>query len=117
MNSIREDLKAFVDGELSPERMAEVQAAIDSDPALKQEADYMRMLGIEIKKLAAEPAVAGKEAAVSKFRKPLAPWWDTSRLTGRLAYAGVLFFCLAGVSAILFPVFAQSKESAKRTAA
>lgn len=117
MNGIREDLKAFVDGELSPERMAEVQAAIDSDPALKQEAEYMRMLGFEIKKLAAEPAVAGKEAAVSKFRKPLAPWWDTSRLAGRLAYAGALFVVLAGTGAVLFPVFAQSKQASKRTAA
>lgn len=117
MNSIREDLKAFVDGELSEARMEEVRAAIDSDPALQQEVEELRLLGFEIKKLASEPAVVGKERVLDKVRRPKAHWWDASRLSGRLAYAGALFICLAGVSAILFPVFAQPKFAAKRSMA
>lgn len=115
MNTIREDLKAFVDGELSPERMEEVRAAVEADPALQQEVAFMKAVGDEIREMAAEPEVAGREALLSKFRKPLAPWWAPSRLSGRLAYTAGLFLVLAGVSAVLFPVFAQSKESAKRT--
>lgn len=116
MNEIREDLKAFVDGELTPERMNEVRLAIEADPALQQEVEYMRLLGMEIRRLAAEPEVVGKEAAVSKFRRAALPWWNPATLTGRFAYAGALFLVLAGTSAILFPVFAQSKSASKRLA-
>jgi len=115
VNTIREDLKAFVDGELSPERMEEVRAAVEADPALQQEVAFMKAVGDEIRHMAAEPEVAGREALVSKFRKPLAPWWDPSRLSGRLAYTAGLFLVLAGVSAVLFPVFAQSKSAAKES--
>jgi hypothetical protein len=116
MNGIRDDLKAFLDGELAPERMAEIQAAIASDPALAQEAEYMRVLGVEIKRLAAEPAVAGKDAAVERLRRASAPLWSSSTLFGRLAYSFMLLVLLGVVAAILFPVFAQSKSSARRFA-
>lgn len=116
MNEIREDLKAFVDGELAPERMDEVRRAVEADPALQQEVEYMRLLGMEIRRMAAEPEIVGKEAAVSKFRKVALPWWNPATLTGRFAYAGALFLVLAGTSAVLFPVFAQSKSASKRSA-
>ncbi len=117
MNPIREDLKAFVDGELSETRMEEVRQAVESDPAIKQEVEELKLLGFEIKRMASEPAVVGKEAVLDKIRRPKAPWWDASRLSGRLAYSCGLFLVLAGVGAVLFPVFAQSKSDAAGEAA
>ncbi len=111
--SIRDDLKAFVDGELSPERTAEVQAAVDADPALRQEVEFMKVLGFEIKRLAAEPEVAGRAKTIEAVKARAWPWWHPYGTFGRLAIAGgaaVILF------AILFPVFAQSKDSAKKTA-
>jgi len=110
MNEIREDIKAFLDGELSPERSTEVQAAIDSDPALREEVEFMRTLGLEIKRMKPEPAVEGATAAMAAVRKRRRPWW----LRLETYAAGALGLL---IMAIFFPVFAQSKEAAKRTAA
>ena len=74
MNTIQEDLKAFLDGELSPERAAEVQAAIDADPTLREEVEFMKALGFEIKKMKAEPAVQGAEKAMAGVRRGRSSW-------------------------------------------
>jgi hypothetical protein len=111
--SIRDDLKAFVDGELEPARMAEVQAALEADPALKQEAEFMRVLGFEIKRLASEPRVVGRAEAIQAVKRAGWPWWHPFGKVGRFAAAGVFAVALA---VILFPVFAQSKDSAKSVA-
>jgi hypothetical protein len=113
MSSIREDLKAFVDGELPEARMREIEAAIASDPALRQEVEYMRVLGLEIKRAAAEPDVLGKEKALERVRRPKLPWWNPMSATGRLAYAGALFVVLAGATAVFFPMMNQAKFSSR----
>lgn len=107
--SVREDLKAYVDGELPLERHAEIEAALASDPGLRQEVEFMRALGFEIKKMAAEPAVAGRDAAIKAVRGPTLPWWNPYSKIGRLAYSGALAGLLI---VVLFPVFAQSKDAA-----
>lgn len=66
--NIREDLKAYLDGELSPQRMEEVRAALEADPALREELEFMRLMGFEIKRMAAEPHVAGVEGALGRLR-------------------------------------------------
>lgn len=108
MNDIREDIKAFLDGELSPERSKEVQAAIDADPTLREELDFMRNLGMEIKRLKPEPAIQGANAAMAAVRRSRRPLW----LRLETYVAGALGLLLI---AIFFPVFAQSKEAAKRS--
>ncbi len=108
--SIRDDLKAFVDGELDPQRAAEVQAALDADPALKQEAEFMRVLGFEIKRLAAEPAVTGRAEAIQAVRKAGWPWWHPFGKVGRFAVAGG---CAVILAVILFPFFAMTNYGPK----
>ncbi len=66
--NIREDLKAYLDGELSPQRMEEIRAALEADPALREELEFMRLMGFEIKRMAAEPHVAGVEGALGRLR-------------------------------------------------
>ena len=106
MNDIREDLKAFLDGELSPSRAAEVQTAVDSDPALQQEVEFMKALGFEIKKMKHEPAVAGVEATMTALKRKPRAWWMRPEPYVASAVCVILM-------AVFFPVFAQSKEAAK----
>lgn len=110
--SIRDDLKAYVDGELSPERAAEVRAAVEADPALLQEVEFMKALGFEIKRLSVEPQPQGYEATLKAIGKRKPVWWSPLNLS--VAAVAVLF--VVGGAAVIWPVFAQSKEAAKRTA-
>jgi len=55
--SIREDLKAYVDGELSPKRAAEIREALNSDPGLQREVEFLRDLSEAIQEVAVEPVV------------------------------------------------------------
>lgn len=73
--NIREDLKAYLDGELPAARMEEVRAALESDPELRSEAEFMGRLGSAIREMSAEPEIVGMEkvlGAVSGRRKQLA---------------------------------------------
>jgi hypothetical protein len=90
--SIREDLKAYVDGELDAARAAEVRAALESDPQLREEAEQLKLLSQEIRQFAAEPQVFGLERTLLALR-PRRPWW---RSPARLSFAGV-----AGALAVL----------------
>jgi hypothetical protein len=108
--NVRDDLKAYVDGELSPERMEEVRKAVESDPALAQEVEFMRALGFEIKRLAVEPEVAGRAETLQKVKARGWPFWHPFGMGGRLLLAGG---CGVLLLIVLFPVFAQSKDAAK----
>ncbi len=107
--SIRDDLKAFIDGELDEARAAEVREAVATDPALRQEVDQMRALGFEIKRLASEPAPLGAEIVLTRVRSRRFAW---RRLISVVAGGALV---LVAVS-ILFPVYGQSKEAAKASA-
>lgn len=69
MNDIKSDLKAYLDKELSPERMEEVRLAIEQDPALKEEAEFYQLLSRSIFSAAKTPEVSGMDNAVSKTLK------------------------------------------------
>lgn len=58
---MREDIKAYIDGELAPERMEEVRKAIESDPALMQEYTEMKNISGMLQSLARQPQVKGVE--------------------------------------------------------
>ncbi|MCW5941223.1 MAG: DUF4349 domain-containing protein [Fimbriimonadaceae bacterium] len=106
--SVRDDLKAYLDGELAPERAAEVARAIETDPVLREEVEFMRALGFEIRRLAKDPGVEGLEGALSRAGRrrflpnvpPLARW----------SFGGVAVILLV---AVMFPILAQSKYSAR----
>ncbi len=109
MNDIRTDLKAYVDGELSPERMQEVETAIARDPALREEVEFMKMLGFQIQRIKFDPPVQGAEQAIAAARRR--PRFSRRLLTWGGAGFGVLFLL------VVWPVFAQSKRAAMETAA
>lgn len=109
MSDLREDLKAYLDGELTPERAEVVRLALVQDDDLRQEYEFMKLLTNEIKVGAKEPEVRGETATVQKF-SGRAPWKTFATLAVTLAGVGVL-------AAVLFPVFAQPKEAAKQTIA
>lgn len=108
MNNIREDLKAFVDGELTEARAQEVEAAIASDPVLQQEVHFMRSLGTELNNLKNDPEVAGAQATLDKLRKK--PKTDF-----RVPLYAASAMGLALVGLFVSPMFMQAKEAAKKT--
>lgn len=113
MSTIREDLKAYLDGELPEERAAEVREALVADPALQEEVNWMKNLGQQIREMATVPAPVGGDKAAAAVRKPpIGRVWLKTALTWAVGAA-----CVVIVGAIVFPVFAQSKEAAKRTSA
>ncbi len=69
MNEIQNDLKAYLDKELSPERMEEVRLAIEQDPLLKEEAEFYQLLSRSIFSAAKTPEVSGMDTAVTKTLK------------------------------------------------
>lgn len=106
--SVREDLKAYVDGELSPERAEEVRLAVEADTALQQEVQFMKLLSDNIREEAVEPEVIGAEKALELARKPRRrfPLW--------LGYAagGLAIIIFASV---ISPEFSQAKLAAKNS--
>ncbi|MBZ0214065.1 MAG: hypothetical protein K8H99_09720 [Nitrospirae bacterium] len=96
--NIREDLKAYLDGELSPQRMEEVRAALEADPALREELEFMRLMGFEIKRMAAEPHVAGVEGALGRLRGFRWPPFASDRRWQFVGGSMVVVVALIGVS-------------------
>lgn len=68
MNDIREDLKAYLDGELEAARAQEVEQALASDPTLREEADLMKAMSETLKAMADEPVVSGAATTLAKVR-------------------------------------------------
>lgn len=65
--SLRQDLKAFLDGELSPARTDEVRKALESDPLLAEEARLLKEIGTAVRQQAWQPAPVGLEATLAKL--------------------------------------------------
>lgn len=70
MNDIREDLKAFVDGELNESRRLEVSAAIQADPKLEEEVRFIQLISGEIKSVANEAPIQGASETLARLRRP-----------------------------------------------
>lgn len=69
MNDIREDLKAYLDGELAEDRAREIEAALATDPTLREEADLMKAMSETLKVMASEPSVTGAEETLARVRR------------------------------------------------
>ena len=111
--SIHDDLKAYLDGELEPGRAEEVRQAIESDPALKREAEFMRSLGDEIRAVSIDPQVYGLERALDAVQ-PKNPWWGapawrTGLAIGVPILAGLAIVALLGKGLMT----GQKEESAE----
>ncbi len=110
----QEDLKAFVDGELEPAHMDQVRAALETDPALKQEFQQLQALTMS---LAVSPQFVtpiGMEETLAALRqrqkKPRFASWQFV-LKGGFACATLL------VVAIVWQTMNQSSMMAKNTPA
>lgn len=66
---IRDDLKAYLDGELSPERADEVRLALDAHPELQQEMQMLKKISLSLKAAQPDP-VAGKEETLRAVSRP-----------------------------------------------
>lgn len=111
--NVREDLKAYLDGELTPERASEVARAIESDPGLREEVEFMRALGFEIRRVAKDSGVEGMEGALAKVnRRRLFPNLPP---VARWSFGGAAVILLA---AMMIPVLlrGQRESDAARSA-
>ncbi|MFQ3586742.1 MAG: DUF4349 domain-containing protein [Fimbriimonadaceae bacterium] len=99
--SIRDDLKAYVDGELPPARQVEVEAALAADPELNREALFLKELAREIRALAPEFESSGREAAARRVRLEARPDPGPGRVwLRRLAFGTGFVFALIGFAAV-----------------
>ena len=107
MNDVRDELKAYLDGELPEGRAAEIAKAIEADPLLQQEAQMLRAIGEGIREIAAAPPAMGFERTMMAVTRHRRPWF--TRWPGYVAVGSLVVFASAS---ILFPTFSQSKEAA-----
>src|SRR5262245_4653803 len=105
--NMRDDLKAFVDNELSEADRTRILKELENNPELQAEVIELRQMSRMIREEAWQPQSVGLERTLRAFsgNKPKKPWW-----TGPLQLvAGAA--CVGIAVAIFFPVFAQSKEA------
>jgi hypothetical protein len=103
---VREDIKAYIDGELSPERMQEVRTALEHDPELMQEYLAMKDITQKLQSLVRQPQVKGVEQTMQKV---------VPRRRFRLIEGFAVAACLLVIGAIMFPVFTKAKYAAKKS--
>lgn len=100
--SIREDIKAYIDGELSAARAEEVRQAIEADPDLMAEYTVMKEMTSSIAALVRQPQVKGAEKALDAARpKPRKRWIEALVVTGLFAIVG----------AITIPMFSRPPQA------
>ncbi len=109
--NIREDLKAYIDGELPLKRAREVKAAIDADPQLQQELEQMKMLSSEIQAISGELHSLGKDKVRGLVTRPARPWWHPYSGQGRYVWSAACFVLLA---LITVPILSAGSSASLR---
>lgn len=107
--SIRDDLKAYLDGELTEERAAEVRAALESDSELRKEADEIKALGDTLKTANIDYVAVGLEdtlVALQRASKPQ-PFLRIARY--RWMFAGAAGLLIIGT--LVFPLLVNKGTS------
>jgi hypothetical protein len=99
--SLHEDLKAYVDRELPPDRMAEIEAAIQADPVLRAEVDEIRGLSHAVRALGTTPDPVGLERTLRALQRR--PWWSPAGMQGRLAWGAAAAVLIVVAFATLLP--------------
>ncbi|MBS1705103.1 MAG: DUF4349 domain-containing protein [Armatimonadetes bacterium] len=111
----KEQIRAYYDQQLSPAEAAEVERALASDPTLAEELEFYKLLGRSMREQVREEPAVGMAETMAKVRStgnvlPKKNWWPLMRTMA--AACGVVV-----IIAVIFPIFAQSKNAAKETAA
>jgi anti-sigma factor RsiW len=108
--NMRDDLKAFIDNELSEEERTRILKEVDDNPELQAELIELRQISRVIHEEAWQPEPVGLEktlrALEGKTKKR--PWWMGQSFTWAVGAACTVMF-----AAILFPTFSQAKQAAK----
>lgn len=108
--NMREDLKAFVDNEISEADRVRILKELENNPELQAEVIELRQMSRMVREEAWQPEPVGLDRTLRALDgvKRKRPWW----LNGPLQVAAGAA-CVALVVVIFFPVFSQAKESAK----
>ena len=101
--NIRENLKAYIDGELSNEEMRQIDQAVEGDPVLKKELEELRAISQTIQSMGVQPQVQGYESTRDRLAPKRVPTGFLWKALGTAAVLSVL-------AAFLFPVFAANQE-------
>ncbi len=112
--NVMEDLKAYLDGELSPERRTEIEAAMEQDEDLRQELEEIRILSrligdcvVETEPVGLDQTLAALERERSRSRPLIRLFKEPLRFGWVWALTGFVLL------AIFWPVFGQSRDAAK----
>ncbi len=97
--SMRDDLKAYLDGELTEARRAEIEAALASDAGLRREADELKQITSAIQQAAASPDPRGLQDTLHRINRKRSFW--SSGWTYALGGAAAFVFLLVVVSPYL----------------
>jgi hypothetical protein len=105
--NIRDNLKAYLDGELSAAEAEQVKQAIEADPELKKEAEELQALSHDIRAAAKVIAAEGLEKAMktvssSGSSRPI--FWQRRWVQSFAAAAAVAILAI-----VFYPVFGQAK--------
>jgi len=107
-----EDMKAYVDGELSPERRSEIEAAMEQDARLRQEMEEIRVLSRLIGDCVVEIEPVGLDETVARLERgrgrPRHVWLRLFKDPVRYGWAWALgLFVLL---AIFLPMFQRAER-------
>ncbi len=106
--NLREDLKAYVDGELTEARQNEIEQALAQDDEMEKQFQDFQVLSSAIQDNAKQYQSVGMEKALARTQKNL----TGRRIVELLVVCGVVMV----LAAVCFPVFAQAKSASKKTA-
>ena len=112
------NLKAYLDGALSPAETAEVERALAADPALREELRQLQALGDSLRAYAPNPVPVGMEEtllALTASRRPR-PIWSRLALLGTGALAVLAIALTVNRSPGTEATFAAKSDSAPMAA-
>ncbi len=66
--NLKEELKAYVDGQLSPDQRGEIERAAATSPEIRQEIEALQALKAEFQPLTATPEPSGKNATLAALK-------------------------------------------------
>nr|MBA3725992.1 zf-HC2 domain-containing protein [Armatimonadota bacterium] len=89
---VREDLKAYLDGELAEDRAAEVRRAIEEDSSLLGQAEFLQRIGSSLQSMNMGPEPTGGEVARTVSLTPKRRW-----LSAPLGIAAAVACLLIGI--------------------
>lgn len=110
--SIRDDLKAFLDGELSPERAAEVALAVEKDPELQSELTFMKDTSQQIKAMAKESSLGDARKVIDGLRPKQRPWHNPRWMRNAGLAAVLAFVGLVGLPLVMSSMQSRQSEDA-----